>query len=178
MSVFLWVSGGNIPTRLKALQKKRALSRDNKPFCHELKHVLLRLESTAEDQTIAPPPMGASTAAGDLDLDEDWDSDCGDYLDDPRYSNDAALGIGGPQSAARAFERVLGAEEREYGVGHPLTAPTLRRLGNACGAGGDATRQRQLLERAIAAQARTPPNLLSSLLPDANFSLQFFHYVF
>ncbi len=103
----MWVSGGYIPTRLKALQKKRALSRDNKPFCHELKHVLLRLESTAEDQTIAPPPMGASTAAGDLDLDEDWDSDCGDYLDDPRYSNDAALGIGGPQSAARARSEAL-----------------------------------------------------------------------
>ncbi len=91
--------------RLKALLSKKALSREHKPFCHELKHVLLRLENTPDGEDI---PMSSSSDAisGDLDLDCDWDSDAGDFLDDPKYAK-SSLGVGGPQSAARARSESL-----------------------------------------------------------------------
>lgn len=99
------MSGGNVIPKIKSTLSKKALSRENKSFCHELKHILLRLENTPQGEDIPLSPA-SSAISGDLDLDCDWDSDSGDYLDDPKYSK-ASLGIGGPQSAARARSESL-----------------------------------------------------------------------
>ena len=80
-------------------------SREHKPFCHELKHILLRLENTPEGEDI-PSSSSPGAMSGDLDLDCDWDSEAGDFLDDPKYTT-AGLGAGGPQSAARARSESL-----------------------------------------------------------------------
>ena len=65
----------------------------------------MRLENTPDGEDI---PLGSSSkvVSGDLDLDCDWDSIAGDFLDDPKYAN-ASLGVGGPQSAARARSESL-----------------------------------------------------------------------
>ena len=64
-------SGGRVAARIKTLLAKRNLTRGNKMFCHELKHILLRLENETND---IPLPSSASAAASNAanDVDEDW----------------------------------------------------------------------------------------------------------
>ena len=105
-------------SKLKAILSKKTLLRENKAFCHELKHVLLRLENTPEGEDI---PTSATSISGDLDLDCDWDSDAGDFLDDPKYAH-SSLGVGGPQSAARARSESL-LRSSIYSIRNRVIAP-------------------------------------------------------
>ena len=90
-------SSGRVKAKLKTLLHKSALNKKHKLFAHEIKHCLLRLET--EENNI--PPSNSTIGTSDQDVDEDWYSDSEDYLDDVKYNN-AVLGAGGPEAAARA----------------------------------------------------------------------------
>ena len=81
-------------------QQKKSLVRGNKMFCHELKHVLLRLENETNDVPCA------SSSSSVEDVDEDWYSESEDYLDDEKYTS-TTLGSGGPQASALARSESL-----------------------------------------------------------------------
>ena len=70
-------------------------------FCHELKHVLLRLENETNDV-----PCASSSSSSVEDVDEDWYSESEDYLDDEKYTS-TTLGSGGPQASALARSESL-----------------------------------------------------------------------
>jgi hypothetical protein len=82
-------------------QQKKSLVRGNKMFCHELKHVLLRLENETNDV-----PCASSSSSSVEDVDEDWYSESEDYLDDEKYTS-TTLGSGGPQASALARSESL-----------------------------------------------------------------------
>ena len=83
-------------------QQKKSLVRGNKMFCHELKHVLLRLENETNDV----PCASSSSSSSVEDVDEDWYSESEDYLDDEKYTS-TTLGSGGPQASALARSESL-----------------------------------------------------------------------
>ena len=70
-------------------------------FCHELKHVLLRLENETNDV-----PCASSSSVSVEDVDEDWYSESEDFLDDEKYTS-TTLGSGGPQASALARSESL-----------------------------------------------------------------------
>jgi hypothetical protein len=96
------LSSNRIESRVKVLLQKNNLIKGNKLFCHELKHVLLRLETETND---IPSPSPSSSSES-LDVDEDWYSDSEDYLDDSKY-NSSQMGSGGVEAAARARSESL-----------------------------------------------------------------------
>ena len=61
--------------------------------------------------------------------------------------------------------------EREYGPDHREVAITLINLGNAYGSLGDATKQRDLLERALNIKVNVS-NLITLYLPEISFVIE------
>lgn len=94
--------GGRVTARLKSILQKNALQKENKMFCHEIKHVLLRLET--EEKEI--PPIAKNKKNTVEDVDEDWYSESEDFLDDSKYTG-VVLGTGGPEAAAKARSESL-----------------------------------------------------------------------
>ena len=82
------IGRGLVLKRIKILLQKNILKKNNKIFCHEMKHVILRLENEMNEI----PTVSSNGKV--TDVDEDWFSDSEDFLDDEKYTN-AGLGAGG-----------------------------------------------------------------------------------